>query len=308
MGRTVGSMTTDLEAIKEDLLRTAEFAYQRLSGRLRGLTDEEYLWEPAPGCWSIRPTGNGWKADRSPIPVKPAPLTTIGWRLDHLVDMLAGERNATWIGAVPVGTLDRETAAPTAATAIGRLERAFDLFKRNVEASDVAGLTKPMGTVAGPYAKDTRAAFVLHELDELIHHGSEIAAMRDMYRAMADADPIVSAAENMDKAAVEARLVAEPTLRESPLVTDLAARERWDAMRMLVDLGFDVNASHGITALHYAAAHGRLDDAQLLIKHGADPAIKDTEFEIDPAGWADFFRHAEVAKYLRDQAGVSSAG
>ena len=34
---------------------------------LETLTDEEYLWEPVPGCWSIRPTGPGgapsWSKD-----------------------------------------------------------------------------------------------------------------------------------------------------------------------------------------------------------------------------------------------------
>jgi hypothetical protein len=297
---------TDLEKIREDLLRTAEFAYRRLHGRLAGLTDEEYLWEPAPGCWSIRPTEDGWTRDRSPVPRKPAPLTTIAWRLDHLVDLLAGDRNATWIGAEPQGTVERETAAPTAKEAIERLDRAFELFKRNVGASDAAGLTEAMGKIAGPYAEDTRAAFVLHELDELIHHGSEIAAMRDVYYALVATDPVVAAADNGDRAAVEARLGEDPAVRTSGLVADLAGRKNWDAVRMLVDLGFDVNASHGITALHYAAAYGERDIAELLIKHGADPTTKDTEFEIEPAGWADFFKHAEVAKYLRDQ--VASAG
>lgn len=28
-----------------------------LRPRLEGLTDAEYLWEPAPGAWSIRPRG-----------------------------------------------------------------------------------------------------------------------------------------------------------------------------------------------------------------------------------------------------------
>jgi hypothetical protein len=27
------------------------------------LTDEEYLWEPVPGCWSIRPTGPGGRGE-----------------------------------------------------------------------------------------------------------------------------------------------------------------------------------------------------------------------------------------------------
>jgi hypothetical protein len=299
---------TDLETIKDDMLRTADFAYRRLRNRLAGLTDEEYLWEPAPGCWTIRPAEGGWTRDRSRLPRRPAPLTTIAWRLDHLIDVLAGERNATWIGATPVGTLDHASPAPSAAAAIDRLERAFDLFTGNVRAAEAAGLTKAMGKVAGPYAEDTRAAFVLHELDELIHHGSEIAAMRDVYHALLAADPVVTAVEQGDWAAVEARLAQDPAVRTTGLVADMAGREKWDAVRRLAELGFDVNASHGITALHYAAASGDRYLVELLIKHGADLTTKDAEFEIDPAGWAEFFKHAEVAKYLRDQAGVTSAG
>lgn len=296
---------TDLELIKQDIMKTAGFAYQRLHGRLRGLTDEEYLWEPAPGCWSIRPGDDGrWTAEGSPLPVKPAPLTTIAWRLDHVVFVLEGERNATWLGATPVGTLGRDGAAPSAEKALRDLESAYDLFTRNVEAADPAGLLAPMGPIAGPYAEETRAAFVLHEVDELIHHGSEIATMRDLYRALTTADPVVAAAGRGDRAAVEKRLAADPSLRSTPLVADMAARERWDAVRMLVDLGFDVTASGGITALHYAAAHGEREIVDLLLKHGADPGVKDTEFEEDAAGWAAFRKHDEIATYLR---GVSSA-
>lgn len=294
-----------METIKQDLLRTAEFAFGRLAGRLVGLTDEEYLWEPAPGCWSIRPTDDGWKADDSPIPVKPAPLTTIAWRIDHLTFVLEGERNATWLGAEPQGKPDRDGPAPTAEQAVRDLTEAFDLFKRNVEAADAAGLTTPMGEIAGPYAADSRAAFVLHELDELIHHGSEIAAMRDVYLATRPADPVVAAVEAGDWAAVEARLVAEPAARKVPVVAAQAVNKRWDAVRRLVDLGFDVTASGGITALHYAAIHGEREIADLLIGHGADAGTKDTEFELDAAGWAAHGRHEELADHLR---GVSSAG
>ena len=27
--------------------------YDRLRRRLEGLTDDEYFWEPAPGCWTV---------------------------------------------------------------------------------------------------------------------------------------------------------------------------------------------------------------------------------------------------------------
>jgi hypothetical protein len=291
---------SDLEIIKQDLLRTAEFAFRRLRGRLSGLTDEEYLWEPAPGCWSIRPVNGRWVADGSPIPVKPAPLTTIAWRLDHLVFVLEGERNATWLGATPVGAAGRDGPAPTAEQALRDLDSAYDLFTRNVGAADAAGLTVPMGDIAGPYGAETRAAFVLHELDELIHHASEIAAMRDVYRALAAAtNPVVAAVDGEDWPAVERLLASDPGLRATPVVVEMAVKERWDAVRRLVDLGFDVTASGGITALHYAAVHGRREIAELLIEHGADPATKDTEFEEDAAGWADHGGHEELAKYLR---------
>jgi len=30
---------------------------------LETLTDDEYLWEPVPGCWSIRPTGTDGRGE-----------------------------------------------------------------------------------------------------------------------------------------------------------------------------------------------------------------------------------------------------
>ncbi|GAY07820.1 hypothetical protein TOK_5238 [Pseudonocardia sp. N23] len=63
--------------------------------RLDGLTDSEYLWEPAPGCWNVRPRdpsseapqpGAGpWTVDVAFPGPDPAPFTTIAWRLAHIV-------------------------------------------------------------------------------------------------------------------------------------------------------------------------------------------------------------------------------
>ena len=30
-----------------------EASYELLRQRLAGVTDEEYLWEPVPGCWTV---------------------------------------------------------------------------------------------------------------------------------------------------------------------------------------------------------------------------------------------------------------
>lgn len=35
---------------------------------------------------------------------------------------------------------------------------------------------------SGPYAEGTRVSWVLHVLDEVIHHGAEVGLLRDLYR------------------------------------------------------------------------------------------------------------------------------
>ena len=63
--------------------------------RLDGLTDAEYLWEPVEGCWNVRPradartrmaAGSGdWIMDYEFPEPSPAPVTTIAWRLGHIL-------------------------------------------------------------------------------------------------------------------------------------------------------------------------------------------------------------------------------
>ena len=44
--------------------------------RLQGLTDEEYLWEPAEGAWSVRPDASGRMVvdHQTPVPDPHRPL------------------------------------------------------------------------------------------------------------------------------------------------------------------------------------------------------------------------------------------
>lgn len=291
----------ELARVKQDLLDAADFAFRRLRDRVDGLTDVEYLWEPTDGCWSVRAAEDGrFRADGSPVPLVPAPLTTIAWRMCHVIDLLAGERNATWIGVEPAGRLDRDGEPGAAAEAIGQLEQAFTLFRAHLAATDAAGLPVPMGSIAGPYATSTRAAFVLHELDELVHHGAEIATLRDLFRATRPVEPFVRACLAADRSAAESMLATDPALRDrhSGLVARMAGMQKWPAVALAVDLGFDVNVSAGTSALHYAAGAGSLPILRLLVEHGADRAARDVQFGLSPAGWARYFGRLEVADYL----------
>jgi hypothetical protein len=187
-----------MERVKQDLLSLGDFAYQRLRKRVRGLTDDEYFWEPAPGCFSVRPVGNGTYRMDGGYPVTPAPLTTIAWRMCHLIDHLASERNATWIGLTPSGNLDRAGEPGTAKDAIRQLEQAWELFRRHIASADAQALTVHMGPIAGQWGGDTRTAFILHELDELIHHGAEVATLRDLYRATRPVEPFTSPGSRLE--------------------------------------------------------------------------------------------------------------
>jgi hypothetical protein len=172
-----------LERVKQDLLGLADFAYGRLRTRLEGLTDEEYFWEPAADCWSVRRSADGrYHMDGPPTPEHPAPFTTIAWRVCHLIDMLAGQRNATWIGVTPLGRLARDGEPGTARQAMRELDRAFGLFRSHVAAVAAATVDTDMGEVAAWFAENNRAASIHRELDELIHHAAEVALLRDLYR------------------------------------------------------------------------------------------------------------------------------
>lgn len=179
MADTFSRMTTE----NADLIDLSDYAWQRLIGRLDGLSDAEYLWEPVAGSWSIRPDGGGaWRADGAVPAPDPAPLTTIAWRLHHIADdLLAAERNATWLGLTPAAPVV-SGSAPTVAEVLPRLQASYDFWRRCLGAA--GDLSNPVGPAAGHYADATRRSFVLHELDELIHHSAEVALMRDLYRVL----------------------------------------------------------------------------------------------------------------------------
>jgi hypothetical protein len=60
-------------------------AWALLELHLGALTDEDHLWEPAGGCWSVRDRGDGtWLADWQEPEPDPAPPASIGWLTWHV--------------------------------------------------------------------------------------------------------------------------------------------------------------------------------------------------------------------------------
>lgn len=164
--------------------------HNQLRPRLDGLTDDEYFWEPAPGAWSVRRRGEstaqvqGGDGDfvvefAMPEP-DPAPVTTIAWRIAHIVVGVFAARTAAHFGGPPADYLTWRYAG-TAAEALSRLDDAYAGWLAGVRSWGDAGLTEPCGPAEGPFADAPRAALVLHINREAIHHGAELALLRDLY-------------------------------------------------------------------------------------------------------------------------------
>ena len=191
------------------LLEQYDWATERLISRLAGptsnsgdgsdvdvppLTDDEHLWEPVDGSWSIRKRTDGpgrgatklvgagdWGRDGAPQSPWPPPVTTIAWRLDHISETLLGRSNH--LGGDR--TFDRATyePRPDAAGAIERLRQATAEWRRVLLGVDEFDYDRT-GLSSYPYGSDAEETFptiVWWENQEILHHGAEIALLRDLY-------------------------------------------------------------------------------------------------------------------------------
>lgn len=160
----------------------------QLRPRLEGLTDEEYFWEPVRGCWSVRPRGEAvtpmaagagdYVMDYEYPEPRPAPVTTIAWRVGHLLVGVFGLRNARYFGAPEVDFTSYDYPT-TAAEALRRLDIDYATWVAGIgalSAEDLAANCREPG-----FENDTMAALILHIHREVIHHGAEIALLRDLY-------------------------------------------------------------------------------------------------------------------------------
>jgi hypothetical protein len=188
-----------------------DFGRERLFDRLAGpdldsgngtriavplLTDDEYFWEPVPDCWSIRRRADGpgpganvlygageWARDSArPSHPWPPPFTTIAWRMGHLSEMLAGR--ADWTNGDHSLTEDQYEHQGTAAGAIAAFDSAAAAWRAALLGADDAALDT-IGYSSYPDGSDPEEPFidiVWWVNQELLHHGAEIALLRDLYR------------------------------------------------------------------------------------------------------------------------------
>lgn len=177
------------------LLAQYDTSYEYLLDRLQGLTDAEYQWEPVAGCWSVRrrgeevtphPIGTGeWVLDYERAELHPAPVTTLAWRLCHIVygqrmrcDYTFGNRSLQ---------RDSLTLPGSAREALAWLAESHTAWRAGLEGLDEADLDV-VGLSSFPGGLDPQLPFGAiwwWTNRELIHHGAEIGLLRDLWAAQA---------------------------------------------------------------------------------------------------------------------------
>ncbi|WP_436528028.1 DinB family protein [Actinoplanes sp. HUAS TT8] len=148
--------------------------------RLTGLSDDEYFWEPTPDAWTLRPSGDGFTIDWAFPAPEPPPVTTIAWRLGHIIVGVLGMRVASHFGGPP---LDYQTFrwSGSASGALVQLDEAYGKWISGVDSLTDSDLARPVGPSEGPWAEHSLAELILHINREVIHHGAEISLLRDLY-------------------------------------------------------------------------------------------------------------------------------
>jgi ankyrin repeat protein/ketosteroid isomerase-like protein len=117
-------------------------------------------------------------------------------------------------------------------------------------------------------------------------------------------DELIAAAMCGDHDAVRQLLATDAGLREQAIerspdqLVRAAEQDSYDAVALLIELGFNVNARSRTAPLHEAAMRGNLPVIRLLLEHGADPNLRDTGYDATPAGWAEHHEQPEAYALL----------
>jgi hypothetical protein len=219
----------------------------------------------------------------------------------------------------------------TADEARGRLAAAYRGWREALASIPPAVLDTPLGDLGdlahsyagGVYARASVLGLVLHWLDEHIHHGSQIATIRDLYRASperagyrspAHPDPVVDAVLRGDEDALAAAVAGDPgaVARARDAHPDAVGRAVGvggpPAVQRLVDLGFPLDAPGAVPTLHLAVWYDDPEAVALLLDLGADAEAIDPLFRTTPSGWAAYAGHDDVAAVLSGPVRHPTAG
>ena len=159
---------------------TGPTSYGRAS---TGLTDDEYLWEPAQPAWNVRPRDRRGGPARQRTVHGRLRVPRTGPAAGHHHRVAAGAHHRRRAGHAGGGALRRATGRLPELRLRGDGRGGAGAARRRLRRVDGrcprarrGGLAAPCGPAEGPFAEYSMAALVLHIHREVIHHGAEVVA------------------------------------------------------------------------------------------------------------------------------------
>lgn len=166
--------------IIEFLLRQMDDAWDTLQRSLKGLTDEEYWWEPSPNAWTLRQINGKWHYDYDiPNPRLPGPLT-IAWMVFNLasckvmyMEYAFGKAALHW----------EDIAVPTTKQeGLDFLEQSHPLLRSSVASLTDADLAIARLTNWGELWSTEKIVWTMIQHD--VYHGAQVFATRKWHTAL----------------------------------------------------------------------------------------------------------------------------
>jgi ankyrin repeat protein len=159
-------------------------------------------------------------------------------------------------------------------------------------------------------AEHDRSAYEMAEAAGNREIAELLLAAGAQHRELDPVERFVAACMRADRTEVEVlrtdELVRLAEHDHAPL-TWAAALGRRDAVRLMLDIGFHINAladpnalmrGAGGTALHEASGNGDMELVRDLLARGADRTILDPSFNSTPRGWAAYGGHQQIVDLL----------
>jgi hypothetical protein len=182
-------MSNDVPARLAPFLAQWDYVVGVLNERLAGLTDEEYLWAPAPGTWTVRANPSGGRAipdaEIWPPSGKSAPPRTIAWSVGHLGAGVA--ERADWLVGSHRLTAEDYDWPLTASEGVRFMNEGLAQWRNGLAKMTETDLDT-VGRSAYPGGLDPQLPLmdiVWWVNKEVLWHAAEIWYVRDLYAAIA---------------------------------------------------------------------------------------------------------------------------
>ncbi|MEN3271293.1 MAG: hypothetical protein V7636_54 [Actinomycetota bacterium] len=140
------------------------------------MSDDELLWEPVDGCWSVRKRDGKWTFEVVKPDPDPAPFTTIAWLIAHMTQVAFVVGHA--VRGEPVR--GRPATFGTATDAVVEWSACVDALATALDEATDEDLARDYASSPGAEPNSVEA-MVWRTIYELIHHGAEVSRMRHLY-------------------------------------------------------------------------------------------------------------------------------